>query len=61
MISKWFTSQDLPAALSHAAGVAAESMAEFGVAVPLVNRTAVAHLHGRGYRLGPLLDFLLSG
>jgi hypothetical protein len=52
---------DYPAALAHAESVAAtQSLENFGLDVPMLNRTAVAYLLGRGYRMSPFLCFYMS-
>jgi hypothetical protein len=52
---------DLPALLAHAENLAhRRGLEEVGFEVPLINRAAVGHLLGRGYRLHPFFAFLMS-
>ncbi|MCA9866260.1 MAG: GNAT family N-acetyltransferase [Anaerolineae bacterium] len=52
---------DYPAVLAHAETMAARSdQAELALQVPLINRSAVAYLVGRGYRLDPSFMFFMS-
>jgi GNAT superfamily N-acetyltransferase len=52
---------DVPAALAHAERRAAERGEDhFGVELPMVNRAAVQHLLGRGFRLEPFVAVLMS-
>lgn len=51
---------DFPAVLAHAEGRAARLGHRFGVEVPLMNRSAVDYLLGRGYRLDSFFAFFMS-
>jgi hypothetical protein len=52
---------DVPAVLARAeTEAAARGEAEFGIDVPLVNRAALDHLLGRGFRLGASAKFCMS-
>jgi len=53
--------RDFPAVLSHAEAIVAnEGHASFSVVVPMVNRTAIDYLLGRGFRLDPFFSYLMS-
>jgi len=52
---------DVPAALAQAeSAAAARGDASFGISVPLINRHAVDHLLGRGYRLDDFTILFMS-
>jgi GNAT superfamily N-acetyltransferase len=51
---------DIPAALAHADGLLVGVEEEFGVEVPLVNRTAIDYLLGRGFELASFTAMLMS-
>jgi GNAT superfamily N-acetyltransferase len=51
---------DYPAALAHAESIAAaQGLENFGLDVPMLNRTAVAYLLGRGYQMSPFFCFYM--
>jgi GNAT superfamily N-acetyltransferase len=53
--------RDFPAVLAHAESeAAAMGLEEFGVEVPMVNRTAVDYLLGRGFRFDSFLAFMMT-
>lgn len=51
---------DFPAVLAHAESEAAANGRDFGVEVPMVNRTAVDYLLGRGFRMDSFMAILMS-
>ena len=51
---------DFPAILAHAESEAAAAGRNFGVEIPLINRTAVDYLLGRGYQMDSFIALFLS-
>ncbi len=52
--------KDYPAALAHAESIAAsQGLETFGLDVPMLNRTAIAYLLGRGYQMSPFFCFYM--
>jgi hypothetical protein len=51
---------DFPAILAHAEREAVDGGYEFGVEVPMINRTAVNYLLARGFRLDSFFAFVMS-
>lgn len=51
---------DFPRVLAHAENVAAaQGLESFGVDVPMLNRTAIDYLFGRGFKLSPFFCFYM--
>lgn len=51
---------DFPAVLNHAERTAKEAGEDFGVEVPLINRTAVDYLLEQGYLMDSFFEFVMS-